>query len=80
MHLLKKRKTTFQDPPDYLPECFPKLQGPLKTPQTPRDLSRIGSPETSPGPPGDAPKTLPGLPDFQLTLGLEPFSTTMTKS
>ena len=29
-------KTMFQDPPHYLPKCFPKFQGPHKTPQTSR--------------------------------------------
>ena len=36
IHLQTKRKTTFQDPPNYLPKCFPKLQGPRKIPQTSR--------------------------------------------
>ena len=48
IHLLKKWKRRFQDPPNYLPERVPELQGPLKTPQTSR-----GPPKTSPGPSGD---------------------------
>ena len=57
IHLQQKRKTTFQDPPNYLPKCFPKLQGPRKTPQTSRGPHKI-----TPGPPGDAPKIPPGPP------------------
>ena len=34
IHLLKKCKRRFQDPPNYLPERVPELQWPLKTPQT----------------------------------------------
>ena len=57
IHLLKKWKTRFRDHPNYLPECFPTLQGPLKTPQTSRGPHKI-----TPGPPGDAPKIPPGPP------------------
>ena len=51
----KKRKAIFSDPPNYLPECFPQLQGPLTTPQTHR-----GPPKTSPGPARDTRNALPG--------------------
>ena len=57
IQLLKKWKTRFRDHPNYLPECFPTLQGPLKTPQTSRGPHKI-----TPGPPGDAPKIPPGPP------------------
>ena len=53
----KKVENEVPGPPHYLPECFPTLQGPLKTPQTSRGPHKI-----TPGPPGDAPKIPPGPP------------------